>query len=77
LTVAEFGALGFRVVIFPADAQLAAIHAVHAVLAHIRTQGSAEGFDAMATMAGRNRLVGTEEAQAFDRDHLPANTDEQ
>jgi len=77
LTVADLGAMGFRIVIFPADAQLAAMHAMRSVLAHIRAQGTAEGFDAMATMADRNRLVGTGEAQAFDRDHLPDGAEEQ
>lgn len=74
LTAQELGAMGFRIVIFPADAQLAAIHAMRAVLAHIRANGTAEGFDAMATMAERNRLVGTEVAQAFERDCLPDRT---
>ncbi|MGG5822702.1 isocitrate lyase/PEP mutase family protein [Falsiroseomonas sp. HW251] len=71
LTVREFGELGFRVVIFPADAQLAAMHAVRSILAHIRDHGTAEGFGAMATMTDRNRLVGTDAAQAFEQDHLP------
>jgi 2-methylisocitrate lyase-like PEP mutase family enzyme len=70
LTVADLGAMGFRIVIFPADAQLAAIHAMRGVLAHIRASGTAEGFGAMATMTDRNRLVGTDEALAFERDHL-------
>jgi 2-methylisocitrate lyase-like PEP mutase family enzyme len=70
LTVAELGQMGFRIVIFPADAQLAAMHAIRAALTHIRDNGTAEGFMRMATMADRNRLVGTAAAQAFEAEHL-------
>ena len=70
LTVEELGQMGFRIVIFPADAQLAAMAAMRAVFAHIRAKGTAEGFTAMASMAERNHLVGTEAALAFERDHL-------
>lgn len=70
LTAPELGQMGYRIVIFPADAQLAAIEAMRGVLAHIRANGTAEGFTRMATMAERNRIVGTEAAQAFERDHL-------
>jgi 2-methylisocitrate lyase-like PEP mutase family enzyme len=70
LSIAELGQMGFRIVIFPADAQLAAIHAMRAVLRHIRAAGTAEGFAGMATMAERDRLVGTEAARAFEQDHL-------
>ncbi len=70
LTAAELGEMGFRIVIFPADAQLAAIHAMRAALAHIRAHGSAEGFEAMVTMAERDRIVGTTAAKAFEAAHL-------
>ena len=70
LTVAELGQMGFRIVVFPADAQLATLHAVRAVLTHIRDNGTAEGFARMATMADRNSLVGTGAAQAFELEHL-------
>ncbi len=69
-TVAELGQMGFRIVIFPADAQLAAMHAMRAVFAHIRARGTAEGYTAMSSMADRNKLVGTEGAQAFELKHL-------
>jgi 2-methylisocitrate lyase-like PEP mutase family enzyme len=62
--------MGFRVVIFPADAQLAAIHAMRRILYHIREHGSAEGFDAMVTMKDRNNLVATESATDFELRHL-------
>jgi 2-methylisocitrate lyase-like PEP mutase family enzyme len=70
LTVAELGQMGFRIVILPADAQLAAMHAVRAVLMHIRENGNAEGFARMATMADRSNLVGTCAAQAFEIEHI-------
>ena len=70
LNVAELGALGFSIVIFPADAQLTAIHAMRRVLTHIRQHGTAEGFLHMVDMAERNRIVGTSEAQAFEASFL-------
>lgn len=70
LTARDLGDMGFRIVIFPADTQLAAMHAIRALLAHMRANGTAEGFTAMATMAERNRLVGTEGALAFELDYL-------
>lgn len=70
LNVAELGALGFSIVIFPADAQLTAIHAMRRVLTHIRQHGTAEGFLHMVDMAERNRIVGTSEAQAFEATFL-------
>jgi len=69
-TAAELGAMGFRIVIFPADAQLAAMHAMRAVFAHLRAHGTAEGFRAMSSMAERNALVGTAAASDFELRHL-------
>ena len=66
LNVTELGELGFSIVIFPADVQLTAIHAMRGVLKHIRQHGTAEGFLQMVNMAERNKLVGTPEAQAFE-----------
>jgi 2-methylisocitrate lyase-like PEP mutase family enzyme len=71
LTAAELGQMGFSLVIFPADAQLTAIHAMRRVLAHIHQHGTAEGFVAMVDMADRNRLVGTTQAEAFEAEFLP------
>ena len=70
LGVAELGKMGFSIVLFPADTQLTAIHAVRRVLMHIRQQGTAEGFLQMVDMAERNRIVGTPEAQAFEASFL-------
>ena len=70
LSAAEFGELGFAIVLFPADAQLTAIHAMRRVLMHIRQHGTAEGFLEMVDMAERNRVVGTSEAQAFEASFL-------
>jgi 2-methylisocitrate lyase-like PEP mutase family enzyme len=70
LTVAELGDLGFSIVIFPADAQLTAIHAMRRVLMHIRQHGTAEGFLEMVDMKERNGIVGTSEAQAFEASFL-------
>ncbi len=71
LSVAELGAMGFSIVIFPADTQLCAIHAMRRVLSHIRQHGTAEGFLEMVDMAERNRVVGTTEARAFEETFLP------
>jgi 2-methylisocitrate lyase-like PEP mutase family enzyme len=70
LTAADLGAMGFPLIIYPADAQLAAIAAMRAVFAHIRAHGTAEGFAAMASMSERNLIVGTAAAQQFELDHL-------
>ncbi len=70
LSTTELGELGFSIVIFPADAQLTAIHAMRRILAHIRQHGTAEGFVEMVDMADRNRIVRTQEAQAFEASFL-------
>jgi 2-methylisocitrate lyase-like PEP mutase family enzyme len=71
LNAAELGAMGFSIVIFPADAQLTAIHAMRRVLNHIHQHGTAEGFSEMTGMAERNQIVGTTEAKSFEEIFLP------
>jgi 2-methylisocitrate lyase-like PEP mutase family enzyme len=64
-------AMGYQVLTLPADAQLAAIHAMRAVLAHIRRTGMSDGFDAMVTFPERDELVGLPAARAAEMEYLP------
>lgn len=71
LPAAELAAMGYKVLTLPADAQLAAIHAMRAVLAHIRRTGTSDGFDAMATFPERDEVVGLPAARAAEAEYLP------
>jgi len=61
LSAHELAQMGFKIMIHPADAQLAAIHATRAVLKHLKQTGSSVGYDAMVSFAERDRIVATDE----------------
>lgn len=71
LPAPALAAMGYQVLTLPADAQLAAIHAMRAVLAHIRQAGTSDGFDAMATFPERDDVVGLPAARAAETEYLP------
>lgn len=56
---ADLGKMGYRVVTYPSDTQLAAIHAIRSVLGAIRERGNAADFEAMVSLAGRDIVVDT------------------
>lgn len=72
-SVAELGAWGYRLIVFPTDLQLAIIPAMRRVAATILRDGSSEAAaDAMVTFPEREAVVGLEgwnrfEAQISDR----------
>lgn len=49
--------LGYKIVIFPADPQLAAIHAMKGLLAHLKEKGTVDGYPAIP-MPERDEIVG-------------------
>jgi 2-methylisocitrate lyase-like PEP mutase family enzyme len=55
----ELGAIGFKIVTYPADPQLAAIHAIRVILKTLKESGTSAAFDAMATLAERDAVVAT------------------
>lgn len=61
LTPQELAQLGFKMMIYPADAQLAAIYAIRTVLKTIKESGTSAGYDAMVSFAERDQIVGTQE----------------
>jgi 2-methylisocitrate lyase-like PEP mutase family enzyme len=63
--------LGFKMMIYPADAQLAAIHAIRAVLKVLKENGTSVGYDPMVSFAERDRIVGTDEHRKRVARYLP------
>ena len=60
--------LGFKLVIFPATAWLAAVHAIRDVLATLKQDGtSAARHDRMATLDDYHRLMGFPEVYALEQ----------
>jgi 2-methylisocitrate lyase-like PEP mutase family enzyme len=60
---ADLAAMGYKLLTHPADTQLAAIHAMRALLSHLKQHGSTAGFDAMASFAERDNLIGLADAR--------------
>ena len=63
---ADLAEMGYKVVTLPADAQLAAIHAMRALFAHVKQHGSPVGFRALATFAERDEIVGARDDRKFE-----------
>ena len=62
---------GYRILTLPGDAQLAAIHAMEALLAHLKANGSTAAFEAMIPFPRRDELIGLAEARALEDEFLP------
>ena len=71
LPAAVLGDMGYKIMTVPADAQLAAIHNMKAMLDHLREHGSNADFDAMVTFADRDRAIGVAETRAMEEELLP------
>jgi 2-methylisocitrate lyase-like PEP mutase family enzyme len=71
LTAGELAEMGYKVLTHPADTQLAAIHAMRAVLHHLKRHGSSGGFEAMISFAERDRIVDTAAHRAIEDGALP------
>jgi 2-methylisocitrate lyase-like PEP mutase family enzyme len=67
----ELAAMGFKILTLPADLQLAAIHAMRALLAHLKAAQTTAGFEAMATFAERDELIGLAAARALEAEFVP------
>lgn len=68
---AELREMGFQIMIHPADAQLAAIHAMREVLKHLKQTGSSIGYEAMVSFTERDRIVDTDEHRRRMAQYLP------
>jgi len=63
--------MGFRIAIFPSEAQRAAIYAMREALALLKRDGSTEAMDdRLATFKERDRIVGLEEWEKLERKYL-------
>ncbi len=71
IPAAELAQMGYKLLTLPAELQLAAIHAMRAMLAHIKRHGTSDGFDAMVSFPDRNKLVGTDESKRVEQHYLP------
>jgi 2-methylisocitrate lyase-like PEP mutase family enzyme len=49
--------MGYTIVTYPSDTQLAAIHGVRTILRALKETGTTAAFDAMATLAERDAAV--------------------
>ncbi|WP_157961624.1 isocitrate lyase/PEP mutase family protein [Acuticoccus kandeliae] len=68
---ADLAAMGFKILTLPADLQLAAIHAMQSILAHLDATGTTVGFDAMVAFGARDEIVGLREARDIEGRYLP------
>ena len=69
-TAAELGQMGYRLLTLPADAQLAAIHNMRALLRHVAKHGTSVGFDAMVAFAERDFIVDAHGVRALEDEFL-------
>lgn len=67
---ADLAEMGYKIATLPAAAQLAAIHAMRALFAHIKEHGSTAGFNALATFGDRDEIVGTPGDREFELEWL-------
>ena len=71
LTPARLAELGYKVMTYPADGQLAAIHAMRAVYRHLKEHGTSIDYTDMVTFAERDEIVGAPAYRAALRRFLP------
>lgn len=69
LSAPEFERLGYKMVIFPADAQLAAIHAMKGVLAQLKATGTTDGYP-MIPMPERDQIIGWDRYRVWEERYL-------
>ena len=71
LPAARLEAMGYRIAIFPSDAQRAAIHAMKEALATLKRDGSTEAIDdRLATFLERDRVVGLGDWQNLEKRYV-------
>ena len=63
--------MGYDILIVAADAQLAALFNMRAVLEHLKAHGSTETFHAIATFADRDEVIGLAAVRAIEDEYLP------
>lgn len=66
----ELEQMGFRIVTWPADGQLAAIAGIRATLDHLRLHGTPDDPAGGVDFAMRDLIVGTAEARALESQYL-------
>ncbi len=71
LSPRELAELGFKIMIYPADAQLAAIYAMREVLKVLKETGTSAGYSAMVSFGERDRIVHTKEHREIMAQYLP------
>lgn len=76
LPVARLQEMGYRIAIFPSEAQRAAIHAMRQALQFLQKEGSTEAMDSqLTTFKDRDRIVGLEDWQELERRYLAVVTE--
>jgi 2-methylisocitrate lyase-like PEP mutase family enzyme len=71
IPASELALMGYKILTLPAELQLASIHAMRAILSHIKRHGTSAGFEAMASFPDRNKLVATDEHKKIEKQFLP------
>lgn len=69
LSASQFEQYGFKIVIFPADAQLAAIHAMKGVLAQLKSTGTTDEYP-MIPLAERDKIIGWDKYRVWEERYL-------
>jgi 2-methylisocitrate lyase-like PEP mutase family enzyme len=67
---AALGQMGYKLLTLPADAQLAAIHGMRLLLAHIARHGTSVGFDNMTGFTERDQIVGGPALRKLEEEFL-------
>jgi 2-methylisocitrate lyase-like PEP mutase family enzyme len=71
IPAADLAAMGYKLLTHAADTQLAAIHAMRALLTHLKQHGSTSGFGAMVSFAERDNLIGLADVREAESAYLP------
>ena len=66
ITADDLARMGFAIITWPAEQQLAAIAGARAALEHLRAHGTPAGFAGAVDFVERDRIVGTAAARAFE-----------
>jgi len=72
---AELAAMGYKILTHPADLQLSAIHAMRAVLRHLRDTGTTQDYRDMIGFAERDEIVGLAGVRTIESEYLRASSE--
>src|ERR1041384_6863155 len=75
LPMASLQQMGYRIAIYPAETQRAAIHAMRSALTTLKREGTTESIDAaLTTFKERDKVVGVDDWQKIEHTYLAVET---